>query len=808
MSLPNQIIPYEEKTEKWAEECARAVLNTSRYQTEIHNKTRFCYNFYNGIVNQTDFDYLRKSGDFEYPALVRNIPLMKTMFKNLLSDEMRRPFNFVCITTDKDSLRKKYEVYKNASIDFLEKKARERIQNIEQAQIRISAIEQQIQAAQEKGQEIPTHVLQGLNEQKQILHKQEIVSQKEIEDFEKEYKRKYKDILEGLSEKGLKYLMRTQLAPLKFNQGLEDIIICDREIYFVEVGTHMKDPQLNLLDPNHFYYSMDDVDWINDCQWGMYERLMSPEAIVNRWPNIKKEMLEEIGRRSFKLLNYTTAGFHSWNGYYQQQSNNNVYYNDNILRGSLTRVACVYWMSPCQIYFYKTKDELGFETENVTRYKKDVPHGVEYDIRYINEQWEAYVVDADVVIYAGRSEYQIYDSEWKHIGIPFIGRNNWGRRLRNSLVWETKDIQIMYNLVHYHKELWLALSGVKGFIMDKSQIPDDMTPEEWMYQRKMGVGWIETVKKNKKVNSSFNQFQHYDDTISSSVQYLLNMLQHYEKLASYVTGVSQQRLGMFVPTDQVGTSNMAIEQSSLTTEILFIEHEYTKRQVLKYWINACRITWKDGREDQYLDSTGHVIFCIPKGEFSKCDFEVHVTDGGEERNKLKMLQQLAMQGRNTNTFDIPMTAKMMLIDNVKELENAIDYYSDMAMERLQSEQQNALMSQQEQSKMNAEIQQMAENQKFKLENAKLEIEKERLNFDIRSFEQELELEKAKIETDSSDKRYDTDVERDTEMLYLDFEKKKAIYDAQINKLKIQLDAVNKQLDIISKEKQKEKVKDK
>lgn len=800
-----QILPDSEKTDKWAENQALNIYRSSMNQTDIHDRISFCYSFYNGETNQSDYDYLRKSGDYEFPALVRHVPLMKTMFKNLISSEAKRPFRWKVYLTDKESIKKKNQAKTTQILTYLRIKAQERVNEIIKAQTMLEQYEQQI--AQSENPD--PNILMQIRQQREIIEKQSYIDLKELNDIDKNFSLEHNELGEILVQKALKNVFLKQNFAMKFNQGMEDKIISDMEIYFINNQLSFLDPKLEAIDPKHFYYSMDDVDWIKDCQWAMYEKLVSFNGLVDSMPNIDPLKLEQISNRAGGILTYNHSNFHSNTGYQTDGYGQNYYYSDDSLKGTQIKLSYVFWQTPRKLWFYSVIDERGKVVEKYALKASDIPDKASYEVRYINEVWESVIADGDIVLYSRKRPFQIYDSNFNNLGLPFAGMNKWGRRKVNSMVWETKDLQIMYNLVNYHKELWLALGGVKGFIMDKSQIPDDMTPEEWMYQRKMGVGWIETVKKNKRVQTSFNQFQHYDDTVSASIQYLLKILEHYEKLASYVTGVSQQKLGMFVPTDQVGTSEMSIEQSTLTTEILFIEHEVVKRHALAMYANNARVNWNvHGREDQYAEGNMRQhIFSITPGSLDSAEFDIYVVDGSKEEGQIRMLQQLVMQGRQQNTFDIPSSAKMMMLDNVTELEAMIDHFSAKAMELAQASAKQSQDFEQQKLELENQMKAMAEKQKEKIEMSRIEIERARLEFDIKKAMNELEFEKDKLNKEISIKDKDISSEREVELLYLDFEKKKAIYDAKVNELKIQLDAVNNAMKVLEKGKTKEKIKD-
>src|SRR3990167_8843979 len=220
------------------------------------------------------------------------------MFKNLQSRELKRPFTFTVFTTDKPSLDRKKESYKNAVLDFMYQQASARISEIYSAQEKINQFQQMIQQAEQQGQVADPNILYQIQQAKNILDKKSYLDEKEAEKLERHYKQEYKDLLEELTEKGIRQLIKKQNLPYLFNQGFEDVIVCADEIYFINENDFFSSPEVELIDPLHFFNSQDDVDWIKDCQWGMYEKLMSFNQLVDKVPDINSRHIEELKNRS------------------------------------------------------------------------------------------------------------------------------------------------------------------------------------------------------------------------------------------------------------------------------------------------------------------------------------------------------------------------------------------------------------------------------------------------------------------------------------------------------------------------------
>ena len=94
MSLPKQNIPENQKNRAWAERCVSSIIQMSKGQYNQSYKDRICYNMYNGIQNEKDYEYLTKVGDKAYPAKLRFIPILRTKLDRLISEESSRPSRF------------------------------------------------------------------------------------------------------------------------------------------------------------------------------------------------------------------------------------------------------------------------------------------------------------------------------------------------------------------------------------------------------------------------------------------------------------------------------------------------------------------------------------------------------------------------------------------------------------------------------------------------------------------------------------------------------------------------------------------
>ncbi len=818
MALPQQNISENEKNKDWCIANCRAIIQQVGNTFHAKRKERFCRNIYNGVFNDADFEYLTKIGKYDYPAKIRFIPILRPKCELLKSQETIRPFVWRPYVVDAESIERKEDIKLKEMLGIVRSKAVERMMNISRIQQQIEKQKQKIQEAQQQGggqdeqgnplpaNEEQTIMLEELMAQLELasqeLKPEQIFSEKELQRIERYYKYEFKDWWELLAERSAKFLTNELHLGLIFNLGFEDKVVLDREIYYVDYNPGKPDPEVRRVLPENFYFSAsDDQVWIQDSEWCMEEQYMSLTAILD-------EFRDELSPKDIEDLKNRTPGFNSFytqgtGGSYQygQQGDyaaddcdtGGLYNGSGGSSGGMLRVNRCFWQSSRQIRVKRSKNKYVPDTDRLNWMNDDEENslrdGESIDTGYVNDIWRGVVIDGSIFVRMGKHPVQLRGLDrFAKNQLPYIGLN----KRPYSIIWAAKDIQILYNIIHYHYELWLALSGVKGMVMDRYQKPDGMSDEEWLYQRKLGTAWIQTVKEGLSRQSTFNQFQSFDDTLPASVQYLVNILQHLDELASTITGVSRQRVGSVVNSDQVGTFEQSVNQSALVTEVLYHEHDKTKIAVMERAVNLCRAAWKKGKRGSFvLGDLGQEILNIPPDTINKAEYKLFSSQNSQVEKTFNELRQMAMQFAAKGGITLGQVAKMYSIDNVKELEKSLEEFDAMMQQRAEEQQQNEIQSNEKIAQMNQQYQQMVDKQSFDLKNMELQLKQMDLDMKTAQFDKANELDNKKAQSDATLEKYDIDTQASTDMAYLEQQKIEAQADYEIERLKLEKDLKTK-----------------
>lgn len=781
-----------------------------------------CWNMYNEIYNERDFDYLRKIGQYEFPAKMRWIGVQRKGVNLLVSQQSRRLFPFSVTATDVESKKEKYEAkfwtflntidqrvkqinseYVKANI-LLDKNKQKMQEFLQQPIDENASLEEQQKLQQQKQQiqdSIPL-VEQQLQEIKDQLKNQSLLSNKDIQKVEKFYRYDFRDLREQKAQAGMKKIRTKLNIKQKSIKNFISKVVTGKEYWFVELRDGEKLPTCRPVDTLKVYYPInDEVFWVEEGDWVVVEELASFEQVKKEFgPHLTYQQLEYLKRYRGSV---TPSAFVSTPG-------SGAYLHDNIYAGTLNTSQNIrVW----RVYFREEREILARQMPNPHVDGKYFTHFVDQeDIkkkpirenkgeklvkRYVDDIYEGVVIIADIVPYVRKKKY-VWRSvdDYSRVPLPVHGKthNNITDR-PYSLIWATKDLQILLNLIHYHRELMLSASGVKGMVMDIAQKPASMSMQEWVYQKKIGNAWIETSRKGRQVPTSYNQFKEYDETISSSIQYLDNLLENLDRQIMNIMGISYQRMGQMVSSDPVGTSQMAIDQSALVTEILYSEHDETERRALTHALNlATRYCWSAGELLDITDSkNGNEFVKINPGELDDRDFDVYLENSTKEEQDIQNFKQLALQEGFKGTMAFEQALSIYNTDTLKELEKKFEYFKAEAAELQQMNSQNQLemeiQKQERIEKLKFDFASQLEQQKMQVEAAKLKIEQGRLEWQQQSDTMKMQIEQKRLDNETQLKAAQISSEREIESQYLSEENRANTVSEQLQAIQIQLQAL-------------------
>jgi hypothetical protein len=631
---PRQNIPETSKTYDWA--CRNVDRIISMCNLSANMAERNAYNRYNGTRDLSQFQHITATYGIDFPAgKLKHFPLIRPMVNKLASEQRSRPFDFSVRAEDAESI---YDKLQQIS-DLL------------------------------------------LMELMQVIMSGEDVEAK-MAKLQKQYQQDFSSELEKSSHFALQaYLARHQSHNL-FNDGFLDKAITGREITRVTVTRPGEDPVLENIKPGTLWYGSNNVKWISQTDWAMHPSWMTAVEILDMYG--EKMTSEQVGRMEGWIQRDPSAiKLHE-----MSDMDRLIDSPDELMRVATQdsiykhNVYYVEWKSIRKLHFIENENRYAPDAPFIKYIPEDklteIPKGRQPNlrVRYIQDLWHGIRIDDTMFVDVGKVRYPVRSfTEPSKVNLSFEGLTYNGAVKAWSTMLATADLQDEYDIMHFHKSNLIAMSGVAGSVMDLSQLPDFGTGvfaenlKMWLYYKKMGALLVD--RSAVKADRQFNQFGHYDDSPGQGISVIQETINALEGIANNIVGVNRQRMGNLSSRDGKYTTQAAIGENSLVTEVLFDEHDEHVQRVLSMLLNAMRIAYKDGMTGFYVSGQhSQEIFTLTP-EFSLADLGVYLTNRISDARSIQDLKAFAYEYVRNGQLQLDDIFPFFRKTNLRDLEDTI-----------------------------------------------------------------------------------------------------------------------------------------
>jgi len=842
-----------QKDKQWISDTATYIYQESINNVEAKKMDVESWNLYNKKIDQHSYDYLRKYGDYELPAFVRFIPIQRHFLDILKAQQERRRLPMSVYITDEELVRQKHTESIRAKLsaailqhqrthgqyDAIMQGIQQQMQELQQMAQKEPESQEEAEQLMQLKKQLP-FVMNEMNAMLLAYEREKKVKEVDIQKIEKYYKREYKDHKEIVAQKLKTKLEKELRIKTKTTNAFVDQIVTGKHYYYVDYEDGQRLPTFkNINDLKVYYPQIDNVEFVHEGPWVMILDYYSYTDVVKLYG---KDIKEEHGEETLKNI----GEYGSYTSNYNQMlsgSNGEGYFVDGSLMngyagtswtGNGISVAKVFYKSNRDVYVKKSPNpfqQRDYFTHIISPHKSLIRKEDYYfkNGYYINkrnkqetyfkdevitysdtkgEKKECYTVQDvyEAVIIAG--EYVIRQRKKKHIrrdqnNLSLAHLPVFGRSFNNlteepySLIQYTKDIQELYNIVNYHRELLLAISGGKGTVVDYSQKPPQMDQTEWEYNMKIGNLYINTVDSNgRPINPSYNQWKNYDNTVSPVVVQLTQILQELEETMGRIIGVNRQMLGQVVASDQVGTSRQALDQSQLIVEPLFYECDlilsYALTDLLNHAINNC---FKPGEiVSIFYDDLDNEVIEIPEG-LNSFSYRAMVIDSPYQLNQLNELRTAMMQLTMNGAMPLRGIIDGYKIETLKELEEKFVEYDEKREKAQQMESEAQREHEQNINQLREQMKMQIEEGKRQVDQMKLQVEKEKNDINAQIKMLELDLLSKKQQDEVNLKMLELTNEQRTETALMNQNKELTLNEQKLKEFQIKLDYMFKMISL-------------
>ena len=741
-NMPQQKLPLSKKTESWKRQTIDAYIDLSNFEVG-HNSYRdwllSLYGYYNGEINDSDYSYVLKPyGETRknFPAKIRNYPIIKPIVDLLLGEKSKRPLNFQVVVANGDVETRKEQELKEMLV-----------KNMHQ------------------------HIINMLNEEgiDTGMESQEAPLPDEVAaDFE----RSWKDFRAIMGEKALNYIIpfvnfynKTQKSWFHFLVGgmaFSHRGVCHNEVFY------------EIPNPLDVDYDKDpDLEFVEDGDWALIRKLAHPSTVLDTYHDDLTD--EEVLRLENPHGDRSDAFFH---------------YNDDRTsmfdhRDRLIEVYIVYWKTFKRVGIYGYYDEFGEWQEeeveegfSISKEQRDMGETLEW--MWISEVWEGHRIDGDIYKRVGPIPVQRRSLDNPSIcKLPINGRKYSDINSSNiSLVSLGIAFQLSYNIYKYRLENAIAKSKDILAMIDINLIPEGWTMEKFLYYvEATGIAW---TKYNNETNQFNPQHQNVLDLSIKTIEQYLSLLRFIKEEWEQVSGISRQRQGQTSQYELKGTTEQSIIQSSHITEDYFRKHAELEQRDLAALLDYSKYAWINGKKGMYVmpDHTTDML-SIDGIEHMESEYGVFVSDAQEDVQKLNYLREL---GQAMVQNDTPLSVIADILDSnsfagIKDKIKQAERHREQLEQQMQQMEQEMAQAAQEFEVMKLDREDMNQEldrqNKLELEaiksgdkeaqarinERKSEIEAQKANFDMSKEQKELELKHKQLEEVKRSNKAKEDIER-------------------------------------------------
>ena len=791
MNLPPQQLPLKKKNKVWRKKImdwadSKTFFNYSLVRKSVIHK-KINYDLLNGILHMSDLEIILNPNSIKagyIPDRIQHYPIMNSKLDILRGEESKRTFDYKVIITNPNSISEIEENKKEEVFQKLQQLVTSDVQSEEEYNKELEKLNKYYLYNWKDLREVRANYL--LNHYVSEYNMQLLFNDGFMDALtvgEEIYKC---DIVGGEPVIERVNPLKIRIFKSGYSNKIEDADVIIIEDYW-SPG--------RVIDTYYDVLTNKDREYIETLPDTVGQGAIdSMDNIDERYGFVNNNLVtDEISTDGF---------FFDPAGLFSNSYNNSLLPYD--MMGNL-RVLQVYWKSRRKIKKVKSYDpETGEEVYNfyTENYVIDETAGEEETTFWINEAWEGTKIGSDIYVNVRPRLVQynrLSNPSRCHFGI--IGSiYNLNDNRPFSLVDKMKVYNYYYDVIHDRLNKLISRNYGKLVKLDLAKVPKKWDVEKWLYYAEVNGLIVEDSFREGNSGASMGKLAGgmnnassgvVDAEFGNSIQQYINLLEFIKLEMSEVAGISRQREGQISNRETVGGVERATLQSSHITEWYFLKHEDVKKRVLECFLETAKAAYK-GRSKKFtylLPDGARILMEIDGDEFAESDYGLLVdnSQGTQELSqKLDMLAQAALQNQKLSFSTImKLYSSVSLIEKqrlVEQDEQELQEKAEqMQQQQLQSQQQIAQMTAQQKEKELA----LQEEANIRDNETKIVVANINAQSKINDGIEEPEFsEEKKAELLEKIREFDKRLELDRERLNFDKEKAKTdtrLKEKQINK---------------------------
>lgn len=675
MTKPQQRIPFSQKNKDWREANIKYLYENCTGRNLSKAEIARMYRMGAGYLNEGEYLYVtdplgvrdRRELSGNPAGKIKNMDIISPILMQLMGEKTKRP--------------NQYQVFAKNS-DFPTQKAQremeEWIKNVHQM-----FVNEMIQL----GVYVPGQTDQNGQPVKEPDSPEEL--QMKLSSLQ--------DWMAIQGQESLDYIRYFNELDRNFRKGFYDWL-CTASVYSYK-DVRYDDTLYEIVPVNEIeYLKGPNSDFIEDAQAVKRTQYMTINQIVDNFRDIEgvdDDMLNDIESWGKGYRNSATQ---------KMFSASEVFYNRMFptagpiaTNGDDIEVCHLAWKSFQKVKRVTGSNVLGQQYDEVVYDEDYIPlEGETVKESWYGQNWEGYMIAGKYI--CGVQPIPIQRNSMSNESVtklPYNGRVMHSREvLAKSTVAKLEVYQQSIN-IHYHfLEKIMNKNKDKITILPMSMIPDKPGWDELttLYYAD-ATGFLFLDDSDPRTMQSLQYVKTLDTSLNNFIQFIGNRIAQIKAEAEEMVGITRQRKGESMASDNVGNNRDAIAYSIISTEELFVEFDEFEEKDLQGLLDISKYAFVKGKKASYPSSDGKIKYLELNPEsYQLADYGVFVKNGGAEAQKLREFKQSAFAFAQ-NQMKPSLVAKVVDADNltklVVELEQAEQQLEEAQQAQLQAEQQQA-----------------------------------------------------------------------------------------------------------------------
>lgn len=704
-------VPESQKTKAWHIAKAEEIDRGSNFD-ESYYADKVNYDLVNGILNQSDFEYVTKPYGITprayLPEEMQNFPIITANFKYLEGEMLKRPNNMRVFSINPEAINERNKVLGELNSKYI-------IDMIKKARLEMAM------------QSNP-----NMNQEEMMQLEQEIMTPQEIQKYIRNYRDSYETMVSEIFNELKEKLMLKEVWRTTFKHGMTT----GKEIYhtWIENGT----PKQKAVNPLRFDCDLDpDLNFIHEAEWCRTVDYMSPSRVISMYGDDltnaeQKRIYENYGKYGVRKrlddkweIEGDLYDFQDGTQWFEQDLENDFQTGSNFVE-----VRHYTWRSWYKegILTYMDQDGEIQQMRVPENYKLNEGNGdIVIDWEWLPEIREITRINDDIWVKYGPIEkfYENpedpYDCPQPYTGVI---HNNLNSRAI-APVGLMKPFQYMYNIVYRQIQGDLRSDKGRKLVANINQIPTSSGIDlaKWQhYLENDDIIWVDPNEEGNRGNIDLSSWRNIDMTAAQSIDKKIQLLEYIDQQCAKVIGMNDARLGQQGSRELVGTTQQQIVQSNYATEPWFATHELGKKIATEMLLNVAKYAYnKYGKKGVvYVGSDlSKRVLELDKDKIKLAQVGVFVSSSSDDLRMYEELKQIAHAAVQTQAATLSSIAKLIrgnatpgeLIATLEEGENRV------------------MQIQAQQGQAEREAQKAMEDARAQLEQMKLELDKYKADLD-------------------------------------------------------------------------------